>query len=90
MLRKDNGHDRAIAFLKDLLGIVEVAPSFTQSAVDALSSEMKDFEDALQAFAARSCGTEILLTRNISDYQGVDFLSVLTPKDFMKKVTSAS
>jgi predicted nucleic acid-binding protein len=48
----------------------------------ALSSEFKDFEDAIQYFVARSNNVEILLTRNLKDYSEAK-IPVMTAESFL-------
>ena len=50
----------------------------------ALNSEFKDFEYALQNFAAVNYGEiEAIITRNIKDYKKSE-IAVLTPESFLK------
>ena len=52
--------------------------------LDALNSEFKDFEDALQNFSAAQNGKiNIILTRNIKDFKKSD-LAILTPETYLK------
>lgn len=48
----------------------------------ALSSEFKDFEDAIQYFAAIENNIDILLTRNLKDYKQAR-ISIMTAEDFL-------
>jgi len=50
----------------------------------ALNSEFKDFEDALQNFAAINNGEiELIITRNLKDYAR-STIGVLSPESFVK------
>lgn len=50
-----------------------------QTVLEALNSNFKYFEDALQNFSAKNeKGIEIIVTRNIKDYKASE-LSVMTP-----------
>ena len=49
----------------------------------ALSSDFKDFEDAIQYFTAIENNIKILLTRNLRDYKYAE-ISVLTAEQFFK------
>ena len=54
------------------------------SILRALNSEFKDFEDALQNYAAeQSKEIDVLITRNIKDFKRSN-LSVMTPDDYLK------
>ena len=49
---------------------------------ESLNSNINDFEDGVQYFIALNNSINNLITRNISDYKGLD-INVLTPKDFL-------
>ena len=53
--------------------------------IDALDSSIKDFEDAVQVFAAEYNEIEAIITRNKRDFQGCD-LEVLSPKELIHKI----
>lgn len=48
-----------------------------------LSSDFKDFEDAMQYFTATENNIKILLTRNLKDYKNAE-ISVMTAEQFLK------
>jgi hypothetical protein len=48
-----------------------------------LSSKFKDFEDALQYFAAFDGRIEFIITRNPADYKSSK-ISVCTPAEFLE------
>ncbi len=84
LLRKTAKHDVIIEKLKQLLQIIDIIHMDKASVVNALNSEFKDFEDALQNFSAMENGKiSIILTRNIKDFKTSD-LAVLTPETFLK------
>lgn len=57
--------------------------------LDALNSDFKDFEDALQNFSAIQNGEiSIVLTRNIKDFKKSD-LAVMTPETYLNGVANA-
>ena len=49
----------------------------------SLSSDFRDFEDALQYFTAIENNIKTLLTRNLKDYKHAE-ISVLTAEQFLK------
>ena len=52
--------------------------------MNALNSEFKDFEDALQNFSAIENGQiKIILTRNLKDFKKSE-LAILTPETYLK------
>lgn len=86
LLRKTARHEKVIENLKMLLTIVNVAMINKQTVLDALNSEFKDFEDALQNFSAQNeKEIKIIVTRNIKDYK-TSKLSVMTPEIYLKAV----
>jgi hypothetical protein len=57
--------------------------------IQALSSGFKDFEDALQNFAAIKSGEiDVILTRNIKDYKKSN-IGVLTPESYLNTITAS-
>jgi predicted nucleic acid-binding protein len=54
--------------------------------IEAISSQFKDKEDALQYYTALNQGADYFITRNISDYKHKsNRLPVMTPKEFMNQ-----
>jgi hypothetical protein len=51
----------------------------------ALSSNISDFEDAVQHFAALSTDCEVIITRNTRDFK-FSIVPVLTPEEFLKRL----
>ena len=48
----------------------------------SLSSDFKDFEDAVQCYSAVNAKVDCLITRNKRDYV-TDILPILTPEEFL-------
>jgi predicted nucleic acid-binding protein len=85
ILRKTAKHEIIIEKLKQLLNIIGILEMNKEVVVEALNSKFKDFEDALQNFAAVNHGEiKIIITRNIRDFQKSG-LAVLTPEMFLIK-----
>jgi predicted nucleic acid-binding protein len=86
LLRKTARHEKVIAKLKQLLLFIKVLDMDKTVVINALNSEFKDFEDALQNFSALKRGKiNIILTRNIKDYRKSE-LGVFTPETFLKTI----
>ena len=84
LLRKTATHQKVIEKLKMLLQIIDVVITDKKVVEEALNSEFKDFEDALQNFSAQNTNEiKIIITRNIKDYK-TSKLSVMTPEIFLK------
>lgn len=71
-------------FLTDLLQFAEISITATKDAQYAVDLKIADFEDALQIAAARACGAELILTRNIKHYKNSP-ITARTPEIFIKE-----
>ena len=65
--------------LRSIISIVEVGGVVIDKALD---SDMTDFEDAIQYYAALSAKTDAIITRNIKDYKNTT-IPVLTAEQFL-------
>lgn len=88
ILRKLNGHADALALLRKLKLLVRVSAVTDAEIQSALSSSFKDFEDAIQHFAALAeGGISAIVTRNKADYSASE-IAVLSPDEFLVKLDS--
>jgi len=84
LLRQTAPHNKVIDKLKQLVSIIDILNMNKQIVVNALNSDFKDFEDAMQNFAAVSDGDiDVIVTRNIKDFKKSE-IAVLTPESFLK------
>ena len=84
LLHRTAKHEKVIDKLKQLLTILHVLQMDRHVIETALSSEFKDFEDALQNFAAINNGEiDVIITRNLKDY-AKSSIGVLSPESFVK------
>ncbi len=83
LLRKTSSHNKVIANLKLLLTFIDIVEVNKEIVLQALNSDFKDFEDALQNFSA-VCHEEvkIVITRNIKDYR-TSRLAIMTPEVYL-------
>ncbi|MEI7594838.1 MAG: PIN domain-containing protein [Bacteroidota bacterium] len=82
ILRQVGSHDTVIESLKKLAKITEILCVDSNTVDLALSSDFKDFEDALQYLAAlQKSKINIIITRNTKDYKNSK-LPVMTPEDY--------
>jgi predicted nucleic acid-binding protein len=84
LLRKIGKHELIIEKLKQLLTIIDIAEMDKTIVLNALNSQFKDFEDALQNFSA--LGKEninVILTRNLKDFKK-STLAIMTPESYLK------
>ena len=85
ILRKLKGHADALALLGKLKLLVRVCAVTEAEIQSALSSSFKDFEDAIQHFAAKAeGGVSAIVTRNKGDYATSE-IPVLSPDEFLAK-----
>jgi predicted nucleic acid-binding protein len=84
LLRRNADHNKVVGKLRQLLTIVDVLHMDSHVVMQALNSEFKDFEDALQHHAAIDDGTiQVIITRNVKDYRNSS-IAVQTCEDFLK------
>ena len=84
LLRQTAKHEKVIDKLNQLLTFVDVLTIDKEVIVQALNSKFKDFEDALQNYAAVNAGNvDIILTRNIKDFKNSE-IGALTPEEYLK------
>jgi predicted nucleic acid-binding protein len=81
ILRKSKGRERTLAFLNELLELVDVCRVDKRVLVRAMDSGFVDFEDAVQNAAAIESQMDTIVTRNKADYQ-TSPLTVLSPEEF--------
>lgn len=82
--KKEKGHKNTIEFIKSLIDVVEVIGIDKDIIVKALYSNHKDFEDAIQIFAAELNDIEIIITRNEKDFSESD-LQIISPGEFLSR-----
>jgi predicted nucleic acid-binding protein len=85
LLKKIAKHEVIVEKLKQLLTIIDVVNIDKAVIIESLHSNFKDFEDALQNFAAEnSAQISIILTRNIKDFKHSK-LAVFSPEMYLAK-----
>ena len=70
---------KAMRIMRDTFGLVPLDLQITNQAID---SDIKDFEDAIQFFSALRVGADSLITRNPKDFPTGD-VPVQTPTEFL-------
>jgi predicted nucleic acid-binding protein len=81
--KKEKGHSEALNFIINLVQVVDVVGIDKEVILNAIASDLKDFEDAVQASAAKLNDIEIIITRNKSDFKNIT-LAILTPAEFLQ------
>jgi predicted nucleic acid-binding protein len=84
LLKQTAKHEKVIEKLSQLLTIVDVLKMDKEIVLHALNSGFKDFEDALQNFAAVKSGLiQVILSRNVKDFAKSE-IGVLTPESYLR------
>jgi len=75
LLKKYVAEEQLRAMLSSLLDLIVVIPVDLQIIKKSLSSKYKDFEDAIQIYAANSINSiDYIVTRNLKDFKDADIL----------------
>ena len=85
LVRPTRGDASVRDFLVDLTGFVTVAPADTDALRYATALPLRDFEDAMQVAAARSCGAEVIATRNVADFEASP-IAARTPAELVREL----
>ncbi len=85
ILRKLKGHADTLALLGKLKLLTRVSAVTETEINSALSSSFKDFEDAIQHFAAKAeGGVSAIVTRNQADYSASE-IPIQSPEEYLAK-----
>jgi predicted nucleic acid-binding protein len=87
LLRKEKGGDETLKILKKVRIVLKTAPVIEKIIDSALSSNFRDFEDAIQYYAAAEVKSEYLITRNKKDYPA-KLLKIVTAEEFLALLKS--
>ena len=82
-LEKKFSHEEAIKVLVVLLESIRIIRVDENTIKTAIKSEMDDFEDAVQAAAARNFGVGIVVTRDKTGFRDSG-LRVYSPEEFLE------
>ena len=86
MLRQTSRHEKVIEKMSQLMTFLDVLLMDKDIVNQALRSGFRDFEDALQNFAAINSGLiNVIVTRNVKDYKKSE-VSVLTPESYLESL----
>ena len=85
VIDRARGATSARDFIVGLVHYLSVAPTSTEAIRYAASLPMDDFEDAMQVAAARACGAEYIVTRNLSDFERSPIPAV-TPQEALTRL----
>ena len=83
LLRQSANHKKVIESLNTLMSIIDIVNIDKKTVMNALNSNFKDFEDALQNYAAEADNEiRIIITRNIKDFKNSK-IGVMTPENYL-------
>lgn len=90
VVKKLTSHKETIKILKGLENLAETIDTTRIAIKNALDSEFKDFEDAIQYFSAKTNKKiDAIITRNVSDFK-LSKLPILTTDEAIGIIESAS
>lgn len=87
IINKYAGQEKARSLIADILDTFKLADIDEEGFREALNSNMKDFEDAVQYAICIRNGCEVLVTRNKADYG--DRPDVLSPVELLERIKTA-
>ncbi|MCG6142721.1 type II toxin-antitoxin system VapC family toxin [Leptospira mtsangambouensis] len=82
ILAKYTNEKTARDLIKEFITIIEIIPIDEKIINQGLNSSIKDFEDSIQYFAAKSKKIKYIITRNKKDYPDGE-IKPLSPKEFL-------
>jgi len=80
--RKSEQTTQRKQFITELCNFLTIVPVSNQDLMIALELPLKDFEDAMQCAAAIACHANVIISRNIRDYQNSP-IRTLTPEQIL-------
>jgi predicted nucleic acid-binding protein len=80
--RKEIGKDIAFIAVEELLNLTEIAETNKKSFQNALATNFKDFEDAVQHESAVAENLDAIVTRNKKDFSN-STIQVYSPSEFL-------
>ena len=83
LMRKDPGEAKAKTDLATLETLVQVVPAQVADLRNALSSSIKDLEDAMQLESAKAAAADVFVTRDVKGFKG-SRIPVMTPSAFLR------
>ena len=75
------------SYLSDFFSDFKIIPVGKKQILQAFSSPMNDFEDAVQAYSAKRAGIKLIVTRNTKDF-ALSPVTASTPREFSNRKSS--
>ena len=85
-LKKEYKNQKAINILKEIRNMITILSVSEKIIGNAINSNFKDFEDAVQYHCALENNIECIITRNKKDYSKAQ-IPVYTPMEFINIIT---
>ena len=82
VVRRSSGKETADGFVDWVLSRFEVVPQEKVQFLQARSLPMSDFEDAVVASAAEAVECDLIITRNVTDFEDSP-VQAMTPEEFL-------
>jgi predicted nucleic acid-binding protein len=82
LITKYKSQADAIAFILAVLEFGSVIDANTEAFKNALNNNYRDLEDGIQIEAAKQAKVDLIITRNLRDYQN-DQIPVKTPEQYL-------
>ena len=86
ILQKENGKSNTMQFLKELFEFIDILGVDKTIIINALNSDWKDFEDAVQGNVAANNSLDIIITRNTKDFAKIANVQVKDPFHFLSHI----
>ncbi|MFB2920533.1 MULTISPECIES: type II toxin-antitoxin system VapC family toxin [Aerosakkonema] len=87
--RKIKGIEIAKQYIADILALMRICPVNRRVLEEALSSNLRDFEDAVQLACANRLKISAIITRDRRDFEGAA-LPILSPSEFLEMLDEIS
>lgn len=84
---KSNLKEQRKDFINELCHFLTIVPVSNQDLMLALKLPLNDFEDAMQCACAIACCADVIVSRNIKDYEKSP-IKTLTPEQVLEKLKS--
>ena len=68
VLKRQYGHEQLLTLLSGIEELLTICAVDCRTIEQALNSDFKDFEDAVQCYTALACGADVIVTRNVKDF----------------------
>lgn len=82
VVRRSSGKEKADGFVEWVLSHLEVVAQEKGQFVRARSLPLSDFEDAVVASAAEAAECDVIISRNVTDFEGSP-VQAMTPEEFL-------